>query len=356
MRLKKILSVFLAAVLFITAFSIGFTGAAAEIDYDAQYRLLANALKNEHVRELTNYTVTSTTLDNGTEGFDQEARGFAYDHKVVAKDNTNSDILKASNRFYYIAESLMSYKYGVGCYDADTLVSYVLEKIKPYFASTSGEKIYEDFYGNRFYPTEEEIAQYNNTVSLIEAAGGEVSQATLTEYGIYFMEMDDWAYYNVETILKYFVGNVLKVNTGNWYHRFSFIVETTVDNILEECDGVESIGKETLTLRKGVYQFSYQKVYNETKSKAYFSFKEPSIEEVWNNYGKDFDDYKVFDEATGTYVITSTPDDLTKPMDGFPGILRDGQAANYLVKVGYDNETVKYLKKIKEDYDVFINV
>ena len=78
MRLKKILSVFLAAVMLYTAMSVGLTGVAAEIDYNAQYRMLAEALKNEHVRELTNYTVTNKTLDNGTEGFDQEARGFAY--------------------------------------------------------------------------------------------------------------------------------------------------------------------------------------------------------------------------------------------------------------------------------------
>ncbi len=353
MRLKKILSVFLAAVMLYTAMSVGLTGVAAEIDYNAQYRMLAEALKNEHVRELTNYTVTNNTLDNGTEGFDQEARGFAYDHKVVANDNTTSDILVASNRFYYIAESLMSYKYGVGCYDASTLVSYVLEKLKPYFASTSGEVIYEDFYGNRYYPSAEEIDAYNNAVSLIEAAGGQISQATLTEYGIYFMVMNDWEYYNVETIIKYFVGNVLMVNTGNWYHRFSFVVETSVSDILEETDGVEAFADETLTKRKAVYQFNYKKTYNETMSKSYYCFEEPSIEDVWNNYGKDFSDYKVFDPDTGEYVITSTPDDLTKPADGFPGLLRDGQAANYLIKVGYDSTTVPFLREANSKFRSF---
>ena len=353
MRLKKILSVFLAAVMLYTAMSVGLTGVAAEIDYNAQYRMLAEALKNEHVRELTNYTVTNKTLDNGTEGFDQEARGFAYDHAVVAKDNTTSDILVASNRFYYIAESLMSYKYGVGCYDASTLVSYVLEKLEPYFASTSGDVIYEDFYGNRYYPSEEEVKAYNNAVSLIEAAGGQISQATLTEYGIYFMVMNDWEYYNVETIIKYFVGNVLMVNAGNWYHRFSFIVETSISNILEETDGVESFPDETLTKRKAVYQFNYQKTYNETMSKSYYCFEEPSIEDVWNNYGKTFSDYKVFDPATGEYVITSTPDDLTKPADGFPGLLKDGQAANYLIKVGYDSTTVPFLREANTKFRSF---
>ena len=62
--------------------------------------MLAAALKNEHVRELTNYTITNNTLANGSGGFDSDARGFAYDHKVVAKDNISGDILVASNRFY----------------------------------------------------------------------------------------------------------------------------------------------------------------------------------------------------------------------------------------------------------------
>lgn len=345
MRFKKVLSVFLAAVMLFTVMSLGFTGAAAEIDYTAQYRLLAEALQNEHVRELTNYTVTNTTLDNETGGFDQEARGFAYDHRVVAKDNAAGDILKASNRFYYLAESLMSYKYGTGCYDASTLISYISDKIKPYFASTSGsdEMIYEDFYGNRYYPTAEEVEAYKNAVRDIQAVGAEVSQATLTEFGIYFMEMNDWEYYNIDAVLKYFVGNVLKINTGNWYHRFTFIVETSVDNILEECDGIESIGNPTLAIRTAVYEISYQKEYNESKSKAYFSFAPPSLDTVFQNYAHEFG------------WTDSASADLTKPENGFPGLLREGQASAFMIKVSYDNTTVPYLLQAASKFDSYVS-
>lgn len=345
MRFKKVLSVFLAAVMLIGVFSIGFTGAAAEIDYDAQYRALALALQNDYVRELTNYTVTNNTLDNGTEGFDQEARGFAYDHKVVAKDNNSGDILKASNRFYYIAESLMSYKYGHGCYDASTLISHILERIKPYFSATSGsgEIIYEDFYGDRYYPTDEEIAAYNAAIKDIEALGAEVSQATLTQFGIYFMEMNDWEYYNVETILKYFVGNVLKINTGNWYHRFSFAVQTSVDNVLEESDGVGSMQSNILTIRTAVYQIEYQQTYNESMSKAYYSFAPSSLETVYNNYASEYG------------WEDSVCADLTKPMDGFPGLLRDGQCANYMIKVEYDTTTIPKLQSIYQNFHWFFD-
>lgn len=345
MQIKKILSVFLVAVMLVSVMSLGLTGAAAEIDYEAHYRALANELKNEHVRELTNYKVTNTTLDNGTEGFDQEARGFAYDHRVTAKDNINSDILRASNRFYLIAENLMSYTYGVGCYDAATLIEYISDRLKPYFASTSGtgEIIYEDFYGSRYYPSEEEIKAYNNAVSLITASGAKVSQATLTEFGIYFIEMNDWSYYNVDTILKYFVGNVDKINSGNWYHRFAFVVETSVSDILEECDGIGGIADSELTIRTAVYEIDYQKTYNESMSKAHFSFAPVTLERVFDEFGFEF----------GWSDGLSA--DLVTPIGGFQNILWQGQAASYMIKESTDNVTIKYLQDANTKFATYIN-
>lgn len=343
MRTKKILSVFLAVVMLFSCISVGVVGAAAEIDYDAQFRLLADSLKNEHVRELTNYTVTNTTLDNGTEGFDQEARGFAYDHRVVAKDNAAGDILKASNRFYFIAESIMSYKYGVGCYDGTSLISYITDRIKPFFASTSGsgEIIYEDFYGNRYYPSPEEIEAYKKAVSDITAVGAEVNQATLTEFGIYFMEMDDWAYYNVDTILKYFLGNVLKINTGNWYHRFSFVVETSVSGILEDANGLSFPGN-VLTIRTAVYEIDYQKEYNESMSKTYYCFAPSDLNMVFNNFGAEFG------------WTDSVSADLTLPENGYYGLLWQGQAAGYMIKISHDEVTVPYLLEAASKFDSYV--
>ncbi len=337
MRIKKILSVFLAAVMLFSVMSLGLTGAAAEIDYDTQYRQLAIALQNEHVRKLENYTLTNVTLDNGTEGFDQEARGFAYDHRVVAEDNSAGSILNAANRFYYIAESLMSFKYGVGCYDGNTLLAHVTEKIKPYFASTSGEIIYEDFYGNRYYPSDEEIAAYNKAVSDITAVGAEVGQATLTEYGIYFMEMDDWAYYNVETVLKYFLGNVTAINTGNWYHRFAFVVETSVNTILENSAGINMPTR--LTLRTGVYEIDYQREYNESKSKAYFCFAEPTLDRVYEDFAGEFG---------------WTDSGCANLMTGTNPIAQYGQSAAFMVKVETDTETMAYLNTCKDKFDSYI--
>ncbi|MBR3767395.1 MAG: hypothetical protein IKL10_04035 [Clostridia bacterium] len=339
MRLKKVLSVFLAVVMLFSAASVGLTAVAAEINYDAQYRLLALALKKEHVRDLTNYTVTSDKIDNGAKGYVAEVKGFSYDHRVTAADNTDGDILNASNRFYYIAETLMSYTYGVGCYDAKTLIEQIAGKIKPHFDSS--ETIYEDFSGNRYNPTAEELEIYNALAAEIEAEGGTLDQAAVTEAGLFFMERDAWEYYNVESVLKYFAGNATAINSNNWYHRYSFIVETSVETCLQDFGGLNNVVNTTLTIRTAVYQFKYQKLYNESASKAYFAFDKSTLQDVFETYGDEFG-------------LDSTSADLTKNNGTSMGLLRDGQAANFLIKVTEDKTTVQRLLDIERAFDKYV--
>ena len=341
MHFKKALSVFLAVLMLFSMMSLGLTAAAAEIDYDTQYGLLADALKNEHVRELTNYKVVNQTLQNETEGFDPVAKGFAYDHTVFAQDNQTSDILRASNRFFYIAEALMSFQYGVGCYDAGTLITYITEKLKPHFLAEDGSVMYEDFFGNRYYPTEEEIAIYNDAVQKITEAGLEVDKITLPEYGLQFIEKNYWEYYNVDTVLRYFMGNSTSVNAGNYYHRFSFVVETSINVFFEDCNGLDDIESEKLTLRKGAYQFAYQRLYNESTSKSYYVFAEPSLQRVWDSYGQD-------------YGFTTTPEDLTQTESGQYGVTRGGQASAYLINTTVDTVTVPFLRTAYSAFRSFL--
>lgn len=342
MHFKKALSVFLAVLMLFSMMSLGLTAAAAEIDYNTQYGMLADALKNEHVRELTNYKVVNKTLENATEGFDPEAKGFAYDHTVYAQDNQTSDILRASNRFYYIAESLMSFEHGVGCYDAATLISYITEKLKPHFLAEDGSVLYEDFFGNRYYPTDEEIAAYNEAVKKITEAGLEIDKITLPEYGLQFIEKDYWDYYNVETVLRYFMGNSVSVNAGNYYHRFSFVVDTSINVFFEDCNGIDDIDSSKLTLRTGAYQFAYQKFYNESTSKSYYAFAEPSLQRVWDSYGSE-------------YGFATTSEDLTKTdSNGQYGVTRGGQASAYLIKTAVDTTTVPFLTSAYSAFRSFL--
>lgn len=340
MTLKKALSVILASLMLLSVFSIGFTGMAADVSMNEQYGLLADALKNDYVRTLTNYTVVNNTLENGAEGFDADANGFAYEHRVVAADNKAGDILKAANRFYFISEQLISTEYGKGCYDAAKLVKRVSAALEPYFASDGSVHSYVDFYGVPKEPTEEELQEYKEAVSLIEANGKEVSEATLTAMGVFFIERTPFEYYNVETLLQYFMGNVLTVNAGNWYHRFAFIVETSVDTWLLESGDINNLGDNVITSRTAVFEIGYVRTYDKTGTKAQYAFKKPSLDTVWTDYGNE-------------YGLDRNSADLTKSTYGY-GITSGGQASAFLIKESKDELTVPYLTTLYNTFRSYI--
>lgn len=340
MTLKKVLSVFLAFVMLVCVSSTGLVGLAAGVNYEAQYSALADALKNEYVRELANYTVQSSTLDDVNEGFNSEANGFAYEHRVIAADNTAGDILRAANIFYYIAEGLISTTYGIGCYDASLLVAQISDKLKKDWFSGDSAVFYEDFYGKRYYPTDEELAAYNEAVAQIEAEGGTVSQTALTALDIRFIKRDAYEYYNIDTVLRYFVGNTLKINAGNWYHRYVFVVQTSPDTILIESGGIDNISN-NIAIRTGVYELDYTRTFDETGTKAHYAFIAPSLETVWRNYGAEY-----------KFGASSVSDNLA---NSYNGLTKTGQAKNFFLRVTNDTTTVPYLKNIYSMYIGYIS-
>ena len=157
---KKTISVIMAVVMLLGVLSSGMIGIAADFNSNEQYIKLAAALKNDYVGDLTNYNLSNAKLENEAEGFDADANGFAYEHRVTAKDNAAGDILKAANRFYYILENIISTEYGVGLYEPSMIHSTVTARLKNYFEGGT-EPFYEDFYGNRYYPSEEELQEEN---------------------------------------------------------------------------------------------------------------------------------------------------------------------------------------------------
>ena len=315
----------MAAVMLLCVMSAGMIGAAAEFDANTQYTALANALKNDYVADLTNYTLSNTALNNGAEGFVTEANGFAYEHRITAKDNSAGDILRAANRFYYILENIMSTEYGAGLYEPSMIHTAVTAKLKPYFEGSS-EPFYVDFYGERYEPTAEELAEYENAISLLEAVGREVTPATLSSFRIYFMEKDEYSFYNVDTIIQYFLGNALKINAGNWYHKFVFVVSTSLDTWLTEAGNINNFADSTIVVRDAVYELNYARTYNETQTKAYYAFKQPTLAQVWEDFADEFG----FDNASSN--LMETP------------IAQEGQAAAFMIKESNDTETIPYLR------------
>lgn len=342
MTLKKSLSVFLACVMLISIFSMGLTGIAASVDLNTQYDNLAAALKKDHVRDLTNYTIENKALQNATKGFNTEANGFAYEHRVVAADNADGDILKAANIFYFIAENIMSTEYGSGLYSPELLVNEVTAKLKARFNPAGDEKYYEDFYGQRYIPTDEELEAYNNAVALIQAAGREPSQLSLTEFGVYFMEKNYYEYYNVDTIIKYFMGNTVKVNAGNWYHRNVFIVNTSLDNVLISMGNVNNLPDSKITTRTAAYEIDYTRTFIEENTKAVYAFTAPSAVTVRNNYNSG---------ENNLFGSQKNSADLSK--NG--GLTASGQASGLFIKVDEDTTTIPHLINIRTMFGEYID-
>ncbi|MCR5041542.1 MAG: hypothetical protein K6C36_05495 [Clostridia bacterium] len=161
--MKKLLSVFLAALILVMPVSAGVYAFAADADLNSQYDELANFLKVEWVRTLDHYQIknekasssTESVLnDDGsveeyeTEGFSSTAHSFVYVHTVKATDDTNNSILKAANRFYTIFEAIRSTEYGTGLYSPDLLYKEVVSQLDTRF---SGMDVNRVFVGGETY-------------------------------------------------------------------------------------------------------------------------------------------------------------------------------------------------------------
>lgn len=236
MTLKKVISVFLAGLMLVSVFSVGFVGSAAEVSLADKYSNLADALKNDYVTDLGNYKVENTPIDNGINGFDNATNTFAYEHRVTAADNSRGDILTAANGFYLIAEELISTVSGKGCYNGEKLI----------------ETVFAYLCENNF--TEEELLQYPT----------------------------------VKDVLSYFVGNTLSINSTNWNHRNVFAVKTSVEEYLSTHDVLTPDGSNPLDgiipIKTAVYQIDYTRTFDSSKTKAYYAFKAPSQRTVFFNY------------------------------------------------------------------------
>lgn len=392
------MSVFLAVLMLMTACIPAFHGAAAVVVYSEQYGALATLLANEHVRNLENYEIEhKKSEDIVTEGFHTDAGAFAYSHTVYAKDDVENSILKAANRFYYIAESVMSYNYGVGIYTADLLYKEVLSNVKSYFDTvkesgwfdmnnqpanplmserdkyyevlerlggrfdkdnliTMGVKYYYnedvDFYlnvyGERYYPTDDELAVYEEAYAdLFDAGVVEPTINDMTERGINFVKASPYDYYNVETVISYFMGTGTYMNAGNWYHDFNFIVNTDTETVLMNMDSLDSYADPIITVTTGIYCFRYQRQYAANGTTAQYFFKQVNMDDIFVRYGTEYDlarnpvKLSYLEEGEGTigqsaYLFTvEHKDETTIPTmiamnNTFNGVFTSRPAAEYV--------------------------
>ncbi len=370
---RKSMSVLLAVLMLMTACMPAFYGAAATIVYSEQYQALATLLANEHVRDLTNYEIENKKSDDIiTEGFHTESGAFSYSHTVYAKDDVDNSILKAANRFYYIAESIMSYSYGVGVYSAELLYNQVLANVEDYFDDikdsgwfdmnnqpanplksekdlyyevmdklggrfnkdnliTMGVKYYYsedveyyvDVYGERFYPTDEELAVYEEAYAeLFDMGKTEPTINDMTERGINFVKVSPYNYFNVPAVIGYFMGTGTYLNAGNWYHDYDFIVNTDTETVLMNMDSLDDYSDNIITVTTGIYRFRYQRQYATNGTTAQYFFKQADNKDTFVKYGEEYDLAKnpvvlsYLEEGAGTvgqaaYLYTAEHKDAT---------------------------------------------
>ncbi len=371
------MSVFLAVLMLLTACLPAFHGSAAVIVYSEQYNALATLLANEHVRDLNNYEIENKkSEDIVTEGFNTDAGAFAYSHTVYAKDDVENSILKAANRFYYIAESVMSYTHGVGIYSAELLYAEIQNNLKPYFDKikdsgwldmnnqpvtptvaernkyyevmnqlgnrfdkdnliTMGVTVYYsesidyyvDVYGNRFYPTDEELETYDEAVAEFIDRGATPTINDMTERGINFVKVNPYDYYNVAAILRYFMGTGSYTNAGNWYHDFDFIVTTDTETVLMAMDSLNSYADNVITVTTGIYRFRYQRQYAANGTTAQYFFKPVDNRDTYVQYGVE-------------YNLASSPAKLSYLEEGEGTV---GQAAYFYTAERKDESTIPEL-------------
>ncbi len=384
------MSVFLAVILLMTACLPAFNGAAATVIYSEQYKALATLLADDHVRNLNNYEIVNKKSDDVvTEGFNTDAGAFAYSHTVYAKDNVENSILKAANRFYYIAESLMSYSYGVGLYTAELLYGEVLFNLEDYFADMkdSGwltmdnqpihimeedeQKYYEvleelggrfdkdnlitmgvNYYynedigyyvnelGERYYPTDAELDAYEKAVKQLAADGNNnPSFADLSGFELAFKEVSAYEFYNVETVISYFMATGTYMNAGNWYHEFDFIVSTDKETVLLDMDSLMNYSTTVITVTTGIYQFRYQRGFDSLGTKAHYFFKQTDLEDIYITYG---DEYSLDKAPAKLPFVAQNPDTV-------------GQSAMLYTAIHEDSTTIPGLIAINNSFNAVFN-
>ncbi len=192
MNFKKTLSVFLAVIMMLSVCSVGFMGIAAVTVTSTMYNELSAALENTYVADLANYTTVNTKADDDYEGFVSEVNAYAFEHRIVAADNDEGAIKNAAQKFYAVADVLMSKTYNKGCYNAELLIEEIMANI------------------------------------------------------------DVDAQYNAATVLRYFMGNTININAGNWYHLFAFEVGTSLYTVTYQrmYDTYTSTNDEGVTVTK----------------------------------------------------------------------------------------------------------
>lgn len=284
--LKKTLCVFLSVLMLFSALSVSLVAFAAEDDLNDTYRELAysffkykiesNGFTSSYVIETdeNGYPVTSILgdmdsyeLSNASADYKYEddnenpIRAIAYEHKVTAKDNSAGLIRESVTKYLGIVDKIMSTEYGVGLYT----IPMIAEEVANTLMFTKGDDGNYLFLDGYTY-VEDAVGKIvgRSPEKTYQVVDGEikdlnVSDSWMKEYAEGYNFITLFEYCNVATIIDYFNGNCTSVNSGSWFHNYSFYCYTDVDTVLT----TEALVNQDLKLQYYTVEWSMERQFDE---------------------------------------------------------------------------------------------
>lgn len=322
--MKKALSVFLAVLMMASAFSVGLYAFAADARLESlyaqlgysffEYDMLSDGVydtkrevkKDENgypsrsiVGDLDYYQVSNSSGDYvySNEEDDSPIRSMSYTHAVNAKDNKSGSIKAALTDYLSIADELISTVYGEGYYTVPSMNDAVKKAVKfikdddgnylfldgyTYLVNNIGEIVgrsAESTYSVAGGAIKENAAPLTEIKWNVTGAIGDSAPSDLIESGA-LSALKLYEYCNVETIIDYFSGNCVHLNSGNWFHKFVFQCDTDLETVLVNDGGLSAIDRTNgLTMRHTTVTWTFKRGFDESGTKAYYYNGGYTIEE-----------------------------------------------------------------------------
>ena len=292
--LKKALSVFLAVLMLMSALTTSFYAAAAEIRSAEDYRALAYSFFNYTIKssghtsenvittdakgfpvrsivgDMDHYTISNASGEyKYADDEGEPIRAISYDHKVTAKDNSQGLIKGAAQAYLAIVDNLMSTEYGVGLYTIPMIADEVSEALK-FTKGDNGEYLFLD--GYTYLVDAVGNIKARSPEKTYEVVDGEIVELETDDSWLDGYNMSSYTlrnlydYCHVSTVIDYFSGNCTSINSGNWFHEYTFCVETDMDTVLT----TEMLTSDELALQSMTVSWALNRQYDDSGTKAQY--------------------------------------------------------------------------------------
>lgn len=284
--LKKTLCVFLSVLMLFSALSVSLVAFAADDKLNEAYRALAYSFFKYNIESngfTSNYVVQtdengfpvtsilgdmdSYELSNASSDYvyeddnEEPIRAISYEHKVTAKDNSAGLIRESVEEYLGIVDKIMSTEFGVGLYTIPMIAEEVANTLM-FTKGDDGEYLFLDGYTY----VEDAVGKIvgRSPEKTYRVVDGEVkdlnvSDRWMNEYGDGYNFITLYEYCNVATIIDYFNGNCTSVNSGSWFHTYSFYCYTDLDTVLT----TEPLVNQDLKLQYYTVEWSMERQFDE---------------------------------------------------------------------------------------------